>query len=257
VLGLKSNVAFLARLAGEPDFAAGEFDTGFIRRHAQALCLPPAGPRERALAALAYFGVFADRRRGASDPWARADGWVLKGAERTDVIALNVNGEAVRARLTWKDDGMVVTLIGGSDEVPFEFARPDWRAGTLVSECAGDRLEALVAADDVRRRCFMAVDDAHVEAAAIDLLARSEDEGDGAAVIRAPMSGRVIKVMAAAGDRVERGAALVILEAMKMEHVMRAGHAGQVTALPVGEGDQVTEGQVLASIAAADEPALP
>jgi 3-methylcrotonyl-CoA carboxylase alpha subunit len=257
VLGLKSNIAFVGRLAGAPDFVAGDFDTGFIARHAAALCAPAAGPREKALAALAWFGASARQNRAANDPWARADGWVLKGAERTDVIALTVNGEAVRARLTWKDDGMAVALTGGSDATSFLFAHPDWREDALISECDGDRLEALVAMDAARRRCFMAVGDAHVEAAAIDLLARSEDEGAGAGVVRAPMSGRVIKVMAGEGDVVARGAALVILEAMKMEHVMRAGHAGQVTALPVSEGDQVAEGQVLANIAAVDEPALP
>ena len=112
-----------------------------------------------------------------------------------------------------------------------------------------------MAGDADTHRAFLAVSDAHVEAARLDLLARDEEEGSGAAVIRAPMSGRVIKVLAGVGEEVARGAALVIVEAMKMEHVMRAGHGGRVGALAVKEGDQVAEGQVLASITALEEPA--
>ncbi len=257
VLGLRSNVAFLGRLVAEPEFADQHFDTGFIERSGERLTRSPAGPRERALAALAWFGVFARSGIAASDPWARSDGWSLKGPERTDVLALNINGEGSRAHLTWNDQGIAVSLIGSSDETCFQFAHPEWREGALVSECGGDRLEALVAGDQARRRCFLALGDAQVEASAIDLLDRDEDEGAGAAVVRAPMSGRVIKVLAGEGDEVARGAALVIIEAMKMEHVMRAGHAGRVSALPVREGDQVAEGQVLASIASAESPAVP
>ncbi len=257
VLGLRSNVAFLGRLVAEPEFAAGRFDTGFIERAGERLTRSPAGPRERALAALAWFGVYARSGAAVGDPWARSDGWSLKGPERTDVLALAINGEPVRARLTWNDHGIAVALIGSSDETSFQFAHPDWREGALITECSGDRLEAMVAGDLARRRCFLAAGDAQVEATAIDLLDRDEDEGTGAAVLRAPMSGRVIKVLAGEGDEVARGAALVIIEAMKMEHVMRAGHGGRVSALPVREGDQVAEGQVLASIAATEEPAVP
>ena len=255
VLGLRTNVAFLGRLAAEPDFAAGRFDTGFIGRHEDALCRPAAGARERALAALAYFGHFSRRGAASADPWGHRDGWALKGPERTDVLALVVNGEAVRAHLTWKDDGLAVALTGGSDGERFHFAHPQWREDALVSECDGDRLEALVAGDADTQRAFLGVGDAHVEAARLDLLARDEEEGSGGAVIRAPMSGRVIKVLAVVGEEVARGAALVIVEAMKMEHVMRAGHGGRVGALAVKEGDQVAEGQVLASITAPEEPA--
>jgi len=255
VLGLRTNVAFLGRLAAEPDFVAGHFDTGFIARHEEELCRPAAGARERALAALAWFGHFNRQAAQGSDPWGRRDGWALEGPERTDVLALVVNGEAVRARLTWKDDGLVVALTGGSDEESFHFAYPQWNEDGLVTECDGDRLEALVAGEDETHRAFLSIGDAHVEAAPLDLLARDEEEGTGAAVIRAPMSGRVIKVLAGVGEEVARGAALVIVEAMKMEHVMRAGHGGRVSALAVKEGDQVAEGQVLASIAALEEPA--
>jgi geranyl-CoA carboxylase alpha subunit len=70
--------------------------------------------------------------------------------------------------------------------------------------------------------------------------------GDG--VLRATLSGRVVAVLAKAGDRVEAGQPLVTLEAMKMEHLHGAPRAGVVAALHVAAGEQVAAGAVVAVI---------
>jgi 3-methylcrotonyl-CoA carboxylase alpha subunit len=59
------------------------------------------------------------------------------------------------------------------------------------------------------------------------------------------MPGKVIKVLVQAGDVVNEGQVLVLLEAMKMEHSLRAPHSGTVAAVRAGEGEQVEAGQVL------------
>jgi propionyl-CoA carboxylase alpha chain len=64
----------------------------------------------------------------------------------------------------------------------------------------------------------------------------------------APMPGGVVLVGVAVGDRVEAGAVLVALEAMKMEHVVRAAAAGTVREVRVAVGDQVDTGDVLVLI---------
>ena len=69
------------------------------------------------------------------------------------------------------------------------------------------------------------------------------------------MPGRVVAVHARSGDPVERGAPLVTLEAMKMEHVLTAPFAGEVAELTVNAGDQVSEGVVLARLTSAAKPA--
>ena len=66
--------------------------------------------------------------------------------------------------------------------------------------------------------------------------------------IRAPMPGTVIAVHARKGDAVAKGAPVLVLEAMKMEHVLRAPLAGRITALACSAGDFVTEGTELAVI---------
>ncbi len=73
-------------------------------------------------------------------------------------------------------------------------------------------------------------------------------EGDGA--ILAPMPGRIVAVAAKAGDAVARGAPLVTLEAMKMEHVLTAPFDGTVTELAAAVGQQVSEGALLARVEA-------
>jgi len=89
----------------------------------------------------------------------------------------------------------------------------------------------------------------------VDPLAHAADDsvaGDGH--LTAPMSGSIVAVLVTAGNAVARGAPLMILEAMKMEHTIAAPAAGTVTAVHYRQGDQVREGVVLIDIAAATPP---
>jgi 3-methylcrotonyl-CoA carboxylase alpha subunit len=85
----------------------------------------------------------------------------------------------------------------------------------------------------------------HVRIDRWDPLAHSavEDEGEGA--LSAPMPGRIVRQPVASGDRVARGAPLLVLEAMKMEHTVIAPCDGRVVHLHYAEGDQVDEGVIL------------
>jgi 3-methylcrotonyl-CoA carboxylase alpha subunit len=64
----------------------------------------------------------------------------------------------------------------------------------------------------------------------------------------APMSGTVVAVMVKAGDKVEKGAPLIVLEAMKMEHTIAAPSAGIVAAVHFAVGDRVAEGADLVDV---------
>jgi biotin carboxyl carrier protein len=67
----------------------------------------------------------------------------------------------------------------------------------------------------------------------------------GEHIVRAPMPGRVVSVLVGPGDRVEAGAGLIIIEAMKMENELRAVATGEVKEIRVADGDAVSTGQVL------------
>ncbi len=75
-----------------------------------------------------------------------------------------------------------------------------------------------------------------------------EDMGDGSSV-RAPIIGRVAKIFVKAGDSVAKGDRIAVVEAMKMEHVLHAGKAGRIAKLGASEGQQVTQGALIATIA--------
>jgi len=72
--------------------------------------------------------------------------------------------------------------------------------------------------------------------------------GDGVQAVTAPMPGKVVRVLVAAGDTVEPGQGLVVVEAMKMQNEMKAPRAGKVLSVPAKEGVTVSAGDVLATL---------
>lgn len=83
---------------------------------------------------------------------------------------------------------------------------------------------------------------------AYDPIAEAEASNSQHGGLSAPMNGSIVRVLVAPGQAVEAGTALVVLEAMKMEHSIRAAQAGTVKALLCEEGDMVAEGAVLVEL---------
>jgi 3-methylcrotonyl-CoA carboxylase alpha subunit len=81
-----------------------------------------------------------------------------------------------------------------------------------------------------------------------DPLARAAEQEGGSGRITAPMPGAVVAVLVTEGQTVEKNQPLMVLEAMKMEHTLRAPAAGKVANLKVAKGDQVTEGTDLVTV---------
>lgn len=76
--------------------------------------------------------------------------------------------------------------------------------------------------------------------------------GTGSGSLTAPMPGRVVKILVTAGEAVELGDPVIIVEAMKMENELQAPASGEVRSIAVAEGDTVDAGQVLVEITADD-----
>jgi biotin carboxyl carrier protein len=81
---------------------------------------------------------------------------------------------------------------------------------------------------------------------------RADEDSDrhhhGSAEITAPMPGKVVRVLVEAGQAVEAGAGLVVVEAMKMQNELKAPRAGAVVSIDVAAGDTVEAGAILAVI---------
>ena len=212
---VRTNAAFLARAAADPDFEAGEVDTGFIPAKLESLVPDPA-PSDAAwnLAAMAMLAAdFGDAE--TESPWSALHGF-------------RANAPAA-ARVSLSHGGATRT-IEVDTELPLE--------GVATAEGSS----VLVFADG--QAFAFTLPGAGGPGGAGDAL-----DGD----ILSPMPGRVISVDVAAGAAVTAGQKLVTLEAMKMEHSLAAPFDGMVTELNVAEGAQVTEGTLLVRIEKRDE----
>ncbi len=233
VAGSVTNIDFLARLAAHEGFARGQVDTGLIARDAEALTAPrEAPPVARALAALAALGLPAE---GGAE-WSRRDGFRLWGHARSLVRI----GEAVAEVET---AGHCFSVAFGAERVGLSV----WREGDRLRVDDGARIfTARAVLHGGRVTVFM--DGAAHGFALPDPLAVGGDAGAGGDMVLSPMPGLVKSVSAAVGASVEKGAPLCVLEAMKMEHTLKAPRAGVVAALGAGPGDQVEEGAILVTL---------
>ncbi|MDB6084467.1 MAG: Carbamoyl-phosphate synthase chain, ATP-binding [Gammaproteobacteria bacterium] len=208
-----TNAAFLARVADDAAFIAGEIDTGFIERRAGTL-IPPLEPDEAVVRAAAR----ALLPGAANGPWTGLIGFRQNApahmkvdvavAERVHSASIEFSGAAEPARAP--------VSIADIDGERVLFRRGEaWRFGPPGS----DRVAAVAAISD--------------------------------GVLQSPMPGRIVSVAVRQGQTVTRGQSLLSLEAMKMEHALIAPFDGRVAELSVSVGDQVAENVMLLRIVGA------
>ncbi len=219
IAGSTVNTAFLAALAADPDFAAGDVDTGLIARK-QAALTAISQPSPAAVAATALAASGASLTKAGTDPWDALAGYAhWTPVRRTVTLAY---GETETAASVHAEAGRLLVEIEGAERsVPAASRIAVWPGHVTVFEGA--------VAHNFK------VPDPFADAA---------DAAAGAGSLRAPMPGLVKVVRASAGEHVSKGQALLVLEAMKMEHTIAAPHDGEVAEI-VAEGQQVTDGAVL------------
>ncbi|MGW2282470.1 ATP-binding protein [Streptomyces sp. NPDC001770] len=227
ILGVPTNAGFLRRLLAHPAVVAGELDTGLVEREAAGLV--PEGVPEEVYAAAAAVRAEAlapvPDAHGWTDPFSVPSGWRTGGAPAPLAFPLRVAGQEPVVREA--PPGAAV----GPDRVTVELdgvVHRFRRAGQWLGR-DGDTWQ---------------VRDHDPVEASLSGAARA-----GADALAAPMPGTVTVVKVAVGDAVSAGQALLVVEAMKMEHVISAPHAGTVTGLDVSPGATVTMDQVLAVVA--------
>jgi acetyl-CoA/propionyl-CoA carboxylase biotin carboxyl carrier protein len=226
-LGVPTNAGFLRRLLAHPAVVAGELDTGLVEREVAGLVADGVPEEVYEAAAAVRLDALTPKGGGWTDPFAVPSGWRLGDEPTPASFHLKVTDPVEytpRGTHTVTADTVTVTLDG----VRHTFHR------------AGDWLGRDGDAWQVR--------DHDPVAASLTRAAQA-----GADSLTAPMPGTVTVVKAAVGDEVTAGQSLLVVEAMKMEHVISAPHAGTVTALDVTPGTAVAMDQVLAVIAPAED----
>jgi len=250
VVGVATNIALLKRIVAHEAFASGRVDTGLIVRNGAVLFAAPApAPADVLLAAaLAEVRALVERRAAAArasgdphSPWDAVDPWWVNSARHAVAISL-ADGDA-RHEFAVRRDGSgwrVSTSAGEAAARVFE------RDGRVVVATPGAEFSAAVVRLGEERHVFCHGE--HRKLRLVDPLAHAGEEDAHGGHLMAPMSGTVVAVMVEAGARVAKGAPLMILEAMKMEHTIVAPAAGVVAAVNFRAGDRVKEGADLVDI---------
>jgi 3-methylcrotonyl-CoA carboxylase alpha subunit len=251
IAGVGNNVMFLRRLAGHATFAQAGLDIGFIEREHELISGTPKAADATVLAAAALWIIGQERSALATgaagepaSPWQAGDGWRLNGDLRRTLefeaaSAASGAGAIATVAVTYGAEDLRVTIgersaaatlrDEGHDLFHLQFG--DEALRLQIEQDAG-QLRILIGADEYRLRQR-------------DALQSTADAYVAEASLAAPMPGRVIAQLVAAGATVVKGAPLLILEAMKMEHTICAPAAGTVRGYRAAVGEQVKEGSEL------------
>jgi acetyl-CoA/propionyl-CoA carboxylase biotin carboxyl carrier protein len=246
ILGVGTNVDFLRRLLANDEVAIGNLDTGLIEREVESLVSTVPSRAVLALYALSWLERLAPNGP-VRDPWDAVHGWRL-GQDRPMTFVLprldggtltvtmlgtigtaqlRVDGEDVELSVTSNDDDGVTFSTGGD-------VHHGWYVvdGRTTWVCVDGETWPLVEEDIARRG-----------------VGRSASSNE----VRSPMPGTVLRIRVTQGQSVRAGEALVVVSAMKMEHVLFAPRDGTADIL-VREGDSVVVDEVVARLLPSDSP---
>ena len=242
VLGVKTNLGFLQELVKHPAFLAGQTDTGFIAQHRVSLIPHETHIPDRALIA-ASLHLAANEACG-KDAWDRKDGWWLnRGAHRAmefhtmndeEIVTVDIEtiGSTQHVRIATR--AYAVTAIDHN--------------GPVVSFTANGHAESARIFAHASTIAILFADARHTLRLFDPFVFEGDaDINDGR--LTAMMPGRVVKVMAKLGDKVKKGQALIIMEAMKMEHTIVSPRDGVVERVAFKENDLVPADAVLFAFA--------
>jgi len=247
VAGVTTNIDFLSRLVACPAFAGADLDTGLIERQKDFLFpAAQAVPRDALLVATVGELLWEDHQaklaaKTSGDPWSpwhARDGWRMNlSAART--IGFRDGESLLEAQVRYQRDHWVITLNGETT-----LARGKKLNGDQFAVELDDRrlIASVVAVDDKRHVFLHGTTSILLRDDPLHLVEAGGAQGGG---LTAPMPGKVVALLAQPGQKVEKGAPLLILEAMKMEHTITAPTAGTIKAFCYAAGEQVSDGAAL------------
>ncbi|MGQ2917389.1 MULTISPECIES: acetyl/propionyl/methylcrotonyl-CoA carboxylase subunit alpha [Rhizobium] len=241
ICGVTSNAAFLTRLAGLDAFADADLDTGFISRNEATLFAPGAtGDNEIALATL---GLLLSGRNGPGpqadpySPWNETNAFRLNAPAR-ETLRFALDQQPTEVTVTHEPDGFSLAIGTRAIRAHGSISQD----GTLSATIDGWQKRGHFFASDNGHALFLDGEQYRVsQPDPVDIA----DSATHAGGLEAPMPGVIRAILSENGAAVSAGEALVVMEAMKMEHTIRAPAKGTVSAINCAEGDMVEAGAVL------------
>ncbi len=239
LLGLNNNKLFLERIIRHPVFANGEATTAFIEQHfSDDISMSAEGitPKTLALAAMAIYSLNSDVT--VNTAWYKPAGYSY---------LYQILWDDQQLQVTLKCDGSRFKVIAMDQELEMEFVSLE--ATTLTYTENGVRQKAGFTVDD--NKLYLDDTAGHFLFENQTYLPAEAAGGAGSGEIKAIMDGAIINILVKEGEEVEAGQTLIVLEAMKMEHPIKASFSGTVESLLTSIGDQVKGKQLLIKLAEA------
>jgi 3-methylcrotonyl-CoA carboxylase alpha subunit len=247
IVGVANNVSFLRHVVRSASFAGARLDTALITREAASLFHQDPVGRDLAVAAAVAQTLARERAGETRDPFSRTDGWRPFGLTQRR-FDFTYHGENLTAGLTYLRGGALVLSLDGRSE-PLAFDVLPGEDGTHLDLRLGER-RLTVQTWQRGETVYVFSDLGATVISELDVLAHAGESAGEGGRLTAPMPGKVVSFAVQAGDRVKKGQALVVMEAMKMEHTIAAPHDGTVVELLYAPGDQVAEGAELLRLSA-------
>ena len=244
VRGIVTNIPFLSALLTHPNVRANAIDTGFIERELKKLAPPPAAPGDLELCA-AVAAILGEEQKAARteahSPW-RTAGWMPVG-RRQRVFAFR-DRQGAEQKITLKYGNGPATLSIDARDFAFTCSRAVDGGFDLALDGMKSHIVAVIEGHELYLRTRNGRFDLHW----VDPFGGDDEEQVGEDKIVAPLPGTVVALLAQEGARLEKGAAILTLEVMKMEQTLRAPFAGVLKLIKCKVGDIVQEGVELAEV---------
>lgn len=247
VVGLTNNIDFLNSVVSHADFQSADIDTGFIDRHHDALFLDTDQINDTVLA-LATLFILLQRQKQSEipsyslgdkhSPWNQTNNWQMN-LDNVDTIYLGSETDEYEVAVHYQHDKLTIVINGRSFVSSGSLDDEGYLAATLNDT----RLHVTVVQQEDKLTLIHSGNNYKLKL--VNKTAFNLEDEVAAGSLNAPMPGKVIEVLVKQGEVVKKGTPLIILEAMKMEHTITAPIDGSVSTIHYGAGDMVDDGAEL------------
>jgi 3-methylcrotonyl-CoA carboxylase alpha subunit len=249
IRGIVTNTSFLSALVTHPAVAANAIDTGFIERELKNLTPAPRAAGDLEMAA-GVAAILAEEARAAQSeahsPW-QTFGWMPVGRRERAFSFRQGQGAEQKIDLIYGNGPMQLAV----EKRKLAFGWSAARDGALDITLDGVKFRIFAVIEG--HELYLRTRNGRFELHWVDQFGGETEEQVGEDKIVAPLPGTVVAILAEEGAALEKGAAILTLEVMKMEQTLRAPYAGVLKAIKCKVGDIVQEGVELAEVEPAGE----
>ncbi len=245
IAGCTTNLGFLGRLSALPQFVSGDVETGLIEQHDDFLRGPTEAPDKVFILATLHLAGMLDQRTSSTEytnPWLSLSNWRSWGTASFS-RQISYQDQQVETTLEARDSSIAKVIVN------------DTTHEVEILELSDNQCRVRIDGNSSRIGWFyrnhlleVFCDNQSFQLLFEDPLEAAADESMDGNLVVAPMPGSIINIAIKPGDSVMPDDTLIIMEAMKMEHTLKAVRAGSIEELLVSVGDQVDAGAVLLSL---------